>query len=336
MAATMRLFLPLLFVAGSLAAADPCVDALPVCTERVALGQKSSHFLVYRSQALTKPNADIRQAMIIVHGASRNADHYFSTGVAAAFLAKSLGQTLVVAPRFAVNDGRNAKDPLTEGELSWESKIGWAGGGEAKGQATVSTYDAMDAVVKLLANKQTFPNLRLIVVSGHSAGGQFTNRYAALNALHESIGVPMRYVISNPSTMLYLDELRPARDGGSGFRPYYDRENCSTFNEYKYGLEKLSGYAATHKPEKIRAQYAARPVTYLIGELDTLPIAGFDSTCVAMAQGPDRFSRAKAYFEHVTKRHGAKHDFVPVPLCGHNNRCVWTADVALPVLFPKP
>jgi pimeloyl-ACP methyl ester carboxylesterase len=316
--------------------ADPCVDATAACTEKVAVGTKSGYIQVYRSHALTRPATEIRRAMIIVHGATRNADHYFSTGVAAAFLAKALPDALVIAPRFAVNDGRSSKDALAEGELSWESRIGWAGGGEAKGQPDISTYDAMDAVVRLLAAKQNFPNLRSIVVSGHSAGGQFTNRYAALNKLHETIGVPMRYVASNPSTMLYLDELRPARDGQGGFRPYYDRENCATYNDYKYGLEKLSGYAARLTPEKIRSQYASRPVTYLIGELDTLPIAGFDSTCVAMAQGPDRFARAKAYFEHVTKRHGAKHDFVPVPLCGHNNRCVWTADVALPVLFPKP
>jgi hypothetical protein len=25
-----------------------------------------------------------------------------------------------------------------------------------------------------------------------------------------------------------------------------------------------------------------------------------------------------------------------VPLCGHNARCMYTSDVALPLLFPKP
>jgi len=317
----------MVWLAAGLGAAEPCLQAHAACTETVALGE-GRHLLVYRSLPLRQPQTHVERAMIIVHGATRNADHYFSTGLAAAFLAHALPNTVVIAPRFAAG-----KDALAAGEAHWESKIGWAGGGEATGAPQLSTYDAMDRILEALADKRNFPKLQLIVVSGHSAGGQFTNRYAALNQVDGKLGAAVRYVASNPSTMLYLDELRPPREG-TGFRPYGDRENCATYNDYKYGLEKRTGYAARLSAEQIRRQYAARPVTYLVGELDTLPIAGFDSSCVAMAQGPDRFSRAKAYFEHVTQRHQAKHAFVPVPLCGHNNRCVWTADVALPVLFP--
>lgn len=326
----------LLVLAQAATAAEPCIEPKARCAEPLPVGARGGHLLVYRTHPLTTAQPTVRRAMIIIHGATRNADHYFATGVAAALLAGAQSDTVIIAPRFAVNNGRNAKDPLAQGEISWESKLGWAGGGEAQGQPDLSTYDAMDALVRALANKRNFPNLALIVVSGHSAGGQFTSRYAALNQVHDSLGVAMRYVVSNPSTMLYLDDLRPAREGQTGFRPYADRENCTTFDDYKFGLQKRTGYAARLTVEKIRAQLAARPVTYLAGELDTLPIAGFDASCPAMAQGPDRFSRAKSYFAHITQRHGAKHEFVPVPLCGHNNRCIWTADIALPVLFPKP
>jgi pimeloyl-ACP methyl ester carboxylesterase len=321
-------------LALSLRAAAPCVHATAACLEKVATGPAGRHVGVYRSYPLGTPNPAVTRAMIIVHGATRNADHYFATGVGAAFLAHALEDTIVVAPRFAVNDGRASRDKLDEGELSWVSAVGWAGGGHALSLPDVSTYDAMDQILRKLADRKVFPNLKRIVVSGHSAGGQFTSRYAALNQLHDTLGAEVRYVVSNPSTLLYLDELRPPREG-TGFRPFWDRENCGTFNDYKYGLEKRTGYAARLTADQIRKNLTSRPVIYLIGELDTLPIAGFDSTCVAMAQGPDRFSRAKAYFEHVTTRHGATgHKFVPVPLCGHNNRCVWTADVALPILFP--
>ena len=336
MSNTMRDVIFFLVLAMSAGAAEPCMEASSRCAERLPVGARGGHLLVYRTHPLTSVNSSVRRAMIIVHGATRNADHYFATGVAAAVLAGAQPDAIVISPRFAVNNGRTSKDPLSEGEISWESKTGWAGGGEAQGQPDLSTYDAMDALLRALANRQNFPNLALIVVSGHSAGGQFTSRYAALNQVHEALGVPVRYVVANPSTMLYLDELRPARDGQGGFRPYADRENCTTFDDYKFGLQKRTGYAARLTAEKIRAQMAARPVTYLAGELDTLPIAGFDSSCPAMAQGPDRFSRAKSYFAHVTQRHNAKHEFVPVPLCGHNNRCIWTADVALPLLFPRP
>jgi len=39
--------------------------------------------------------------------------------------------------------------------------------------------------------------------------------------------------------------------------------------------------------------------------------------------------------KYVSERLGAKHEIVVAPLCGHNARCMFTADIALPLLFPK-
>jgi len=38
---------------------------------------------------------------------------------------------------------------------------------------------------------------------------------------------------------------------------------------------------------------------------------------------------------YVKTKYNAKHQVVVVPLCGHNARCMFTAEVALPILFPK-
>jgi len=40
--------------------------------------------------------------------------------------------------------------------------------------------------------------------------------------------------------------------------------------------------------------------------------------------------------KYVNRKFGAQHQVVVVPMCGHNARCMYTADAALPVLFPKP
>ena len=53
------------------------------------------------------------------------------------------------------------------------------------------------------------------------------------------------------------------------------------------------------------------------------------------AQGPTRRARGEAYQKYVEKKTGAKQPVVIVPLCGHNARCMFTADVATPVLYPK-
>jgi hypothetical protein len=47
-----------------------------------------------------------------------------------------------------------------------------------KAQTTVSSFEAIDQVVQWFANQTNFPNLKQIVVAGHSAGAQMTHRYA--------------------------------------------------------------------------------------------------------------------------------------------------------------
>ena len=81
--------------------------------------------------------------------------------------------------------------------------------------------------------------------------------------------------------------------------------------------------------------YRLAPVTYLLGEIDILPLGGFDSSCPAMAQGANRLARGRAYGKYVNDKYGAGHQVTVVPLCGHNARCMFTAEVALPLLFPK-
>jgi hypothetical protein len=81
------------------AAAAPCVSGTPACTEWVALNGGRS--LVYRTYPLDMKNESITRAMVMVHGASRDADNYFRTSVASAFLAGALENTIVIAPRFA-------------------------------------------------------------------------------------------------------------------------------------------------------------------------------------------------------------------------------------------
>ena len=87
--------------------------------------------------------------------------------------------------------------------------------------------------------------------------------------------------------------------------------------------------------EQLRKQLAARPTTYLLGQVDTLPLGGFDSSCAAMAQGPTRRARGEAFLKYVNEKLGARHTAVIVPECGHNDRCVYTTDAVLPVIFPK-
>ncbi len=91
---------------------------------------------------------------------------------------------------------------------------------------------------------------------------------------------------------------------------------------------------ADRRPDP-EADWRRVPTTYLLGELDILPLGGFDGSCPAMAQGPTRLARGQAFAKHANEKFGAKHTVTIVPLCGHNARCIFTSEAALPLIFPK-
>jgi pimeloyl-ACP methyl ester carboxylesterase len=324
----------MLFRAASLAAA--CVTATPDCTEWVTLGGGPSRSLVYRTYALDTRNEQITRAAILIHGSGRDADNYYRTAVAAGFLAGALDDTMVISPRIASNAGGTCQDKLAANELSYGcSGDTWRSGGAAVSNNKLTSFDFADEILRKLARKDVFPNLKAIVVAGHSAGGQFVNRYAMANSVHDTLGVPVSYVVSNPSSYAYLDSSRPAADGKT-FQAYPDAQNCTTYDRWPYGLQgRTGGYTAAISEQQLKKQLAGRPVTYLLGQIDILPLGGFDSSCRAMAQGPTRLARGEAFHAYVNQKLGAKHQSVIVPLCGHNARCMFTSDQAQAILFPK-
>ena len=346
------------FAAVSAPAAEtPCTTATRACTEMLAIPGSQGRVLIYRTHPLDARNASIQRALIVVHGLLRDADSIYRSGLAAAFLADALGDTLVISPRFASDEGRECDDALAAGETSWhcEPRLdAWRTGGAARDGSTTS-FDVMDELLRKLNRRDVFPNLRSIVVSGHSGGGQYVSRYAMATTLHEDLAVKPGYVVMNPSSYAYLDDLRPTRSSlprdiaawppgyqaplpekpRPPFVPYHDRANCTTYDTWPYGMKERSGYAAKLSEAQLRKQLAARPVTYLLGELDILPLYGFDSSCAAMAQGPTRLARGFAYSKRVAERYAARHVAVEVAACGHSARCMYTSETSLPLLFPK-
>lgn len=317
----MRALLLLLFSAAACAA--PCTTATAACTEFVTLGAGPARAMVYRTQPLTVKNEKITRALIVIHGTNRDADNYFRSTLAAAFLADALDDTILIVPHIASAAG-GCHDALAPDEVSWNCSS-WRTGGPSTADEKLTTFDMVDEILRRLAQRDTFPNLKAIVVAGHSAGGQFVNRYEMSNRIHQTLGVPVKYVVANPSSYAWFDATRPA--GYPATCPNYDR--------WPYGFQKRSGYAARISDEDLKKQLSSRPTTYLLGEIDILPLGGFDQSCSAMRQGPTRLARGQAFGKYVNEQLGAKHEIVVVPLCGHNARCMFTAEIALPLLFPK-
>src|SRR3954465_10675830 len=335
------------------AATGACTTATERCTEWVSLGSGPARSLIYRSRSLDARDENVRRALIMVHGTNRNADHYFSTAVTAAFLAGALDDSIVISPRIASASG-SCKDALAPNEVSWScTGDSWRSGGSAASHPDLASFDFVDAILKKLANKTRFPNLRAIVVAGHSAGGQFVARYQMANRVHDTLGVPITYVVANPSSYAWTDATRPlavddaAPENAKGAWETekvhtsfsygaFDAAKCPNYDRWPAGFESRSGgYTAQTSAAPLNTQLVPRPATFLFGQVDTLPLGGFDSSCPAMAQGATRRARGEAFLKYVNETLGAKHQAIIVPECGHNDRCVYTTDVVWPVIFPK-
>jgi hypothetical protein len=190
-------------------------------------------------------------------------------------------------------------------------------------------------------------------VAGHSAGGQFVSRYEMANRAHDALGVRVTYVVANPSSYAWPDATRPLPEGDAapaaavaGWESEtvhsrfsygaFDAAKVPDYDRWPYGLQNrpAAGYAARLGDDQLRSQLAGRPTTYLLSQVDTLPLGGFDGSPQAMAQGATRRARGEAFVKFINERLGAKAKALIVPECGHNDRCVFTTDAVLPAIFP--
>jgi pimeloyl-ACP methyl ester carboxylesterase len=299
-----------------------CASATEECLDRIDVGSGRT-MPIYRNVSLSVANPAITQAVIVVHGSSRDANNFFYSVITAASEVALDATTAVIAPHFQCGD-----DSPQSGDVYWQcSGDDWSHGYADATNAVppIYSYAVMDQIVSALANKTTFPNLTRIVVTGLSAGGQLTQRYAATNELDPISGVALDYVVLSPSSFVYLDPKRPGPTSG-----------CSDFDDYYYGLENRSGYVSLPSVAMVKQQYVARSVAYMVGSEDTLANAAgtdLDTSCEANAQGIDRLSRAQNFAGIVQTTYGATHPLTIVPGCMHSRTCMYFSPQVRSAIF---
>ena len=279
-------------------------------------------------------HAAIDRVVIVQHGNSRNPWSYCANVLEAASIAGVSETTLVLAPWFPAEE-----DDPPRGFHVWEpGSSGWKSGDDSITDPALSSFAAMDHIVvdRIL---ERFPSLEEIVVTGHSAGGQFTQRYAVATDVPDAAGaVAMRFVVLNPSSWLYLD---PWRWDGVGAPPGVSFElptgtACDDdYDDFKYGLSNLpAGHYVTDHLAGIPDDYLARDVVYLLGEEDTEQDTDLDTSCPAELQGEHRLERGLVFADYLDARFaGHAHALATVPDVGHSNGGMYTSEVGVSVLF---
>ena len=294
------------------------------CAETITLPD-GWNLKVYSNFPMAGSDA-VTRAVVVVHGGARHAEQDYQEMMAAGTAAHADGHTIVLAPLFpAATDEPGAHDAY------WD-KQGWKIGANAIAPAGLSSFAVMDSLLASLADPQRFPHLSHITVTGHSSGGQFTQRYAAFgqppNRLHR---IHFTYAPMNPSSYVYFDAQRPAPHG---IFQVPNTLNCPNYDDYKYGLQARTGYVADLTAAQASAQYASRRVTLFNGGQDDHQNGDMADSCAAMLEGPDRATRGANYAHYIHNLYpNAPHTRVVIAGVGHHSKEMFTSPMTQPALF---
>ncbi|RYP26762.1 hypothetical protein DL768_011597 [Monosporascus sp. mg162] len=277
-------------------------------------------FLTYLSLNSTRgrlPNDAIKRLVIVISGANSDAWAYHKDVLDALQAMNdpeiNTNSVAILSPYFP-NDRQagtgfpynpngatpDAKYPSPA--LVWYSTE-WSGGANNQYPPrlkTVSAYDALDQIVQYYGNKNIFPNMKHIVVSGHSMGAQMLHRYAAVGKTRAQLGVevPISYYIGNPSSMQWFGSDRPL-----------STDKCSTtYNNWREGLDNYSSYGSAHSgtltynsvllalgPAAVLANYKGKTVAHGKGTQDRGDYS--EGSCAPYTTGKDRHERFFAFLE---------------------------------------
>jgi len=318
-----------------------------------------------RPPLLSVQNASITTGIIVIHGLARDANDYYCWMTWAVQTASSLDSTYIVAPHYMLL----SDDPPTNA-MYWDASSAWMNGGKSSTAQTTrtSSYQIIDDLITTFANKTLFPGLNQILLIGHSAGAQTSQRYSLTTSIDSTVAslhVSLRYIFGNPGSYGYLDNRRPvlAVPAPDECTDYCVAEtiptanytfavpsamvisNCSDYNEWKYGLDGRSVDSWTNKlsATTVQSNYKNKNITYLLGNNDTCnnqfgscdcDDVTLDNGCEGDLQGYCRFQRGWAFYSYLQQFYGTKvHSLVTVDGVGHDACNMFNGPTGLSTIF---
>ncbi|KAK0477863.1 hypothetical protein IW261DRAFT_1565659 [Armillaria novae-zelandiae] len=174
-----------------------------------------------------------------------------------------------------------------DGQLLW-GKTNWISGSRNVGPDSVtgvSSFDVLDALVAYYMDRNLYPNLKVLVVGGHSAGGQMAQRYAILRPSTDDDD-RLHFWIANPGSLCWLTPNRPIPNN-----------RCEGVDAFKYGLaSNFPAYASKNARalgrEGIVKRYHSRTLNYAWGLKDE---GNGDTRAQAQTQGRTHLERGRNF-----------------------------------------
>lgn len=268
-------------------------------------------------------------AVIVVHGNNRNGNEYFNWLANAVLSLRKERETVIVAPQFNLQEDIGANEQL----LFWSGN-GWRRGFQSLNVSATkySSFDVVDSLVAMLSDPVHFPNMKNIVITGHSAGAQFTNLYATANPMEDSLpGIRMEYLVANSQYFFYPGPER----WNAGSNQFAVPTGCANYQAWPYGTDQRPAYADRFTAGDLQDNFVSRRLTFLLGTLDLLTSGTLNTNdCEAVLLGENRFDRGEKIFDYVGSffPDANNHQKVLVNNVGHDAARMYNAPAGLETL----
>ncbi|MCA6078935.1 Ig-like domain-containing protein [Fulvivirga sedimenti] len=295
----------------------PCISD---CLQSVELNgsEGPGTFEFYGNYPLYEQNAvweNLTQAVIVVHGASHNADDYYSY-LSNSLRSESLDEsTVLISPYF-----RNTSTGSDE-DFYW-SGVNYRDGDESSNSNKISSFKVLDELISQLADKDHFPVLQKIIITGQSSGGRFIHLYAPSNVSENNHpDISFEYIVSESQYFYYPDGRRIDEISNQLYMP----SSCVGYDIWPFGYNVVPPYLAATDQATFNDQFTNRSIHYLLGSGTGSDPSFNTADCGATLLGSSRYQRGENMFRYMELAYPETHNHkkTVVPGVAHNGSQIY-------------
>ncbi len=298
----------------------------------------------YSNYPINQVNDCVDQVIVAIHGTARDAWQRFDDVFDAVKERDQESRVLIIAPYF-----KTAEDNPEGNDYYWSSD-GWKKGNTSNiGRNDISSFEVTDLFLNMILSSNNFMDVGKVTITGHSAGGQYTQLYALTSPIPEYFSpINFSFLVLNPSNYSFLNEYRPhpttaalfevpvSLSGGKlKMRSPYNKSagDCAnSYDDYKYGLNERNLYSSDVTESQLISQYLDRDVHYFLGSEDRYQNDNLDTSCSAKIQGRHRLERGINFFNFLNTFYEHGHSLAIVDGVGHDAEEMYSSEEVLDVL----
>ena len=285
----------------------PCLASVDDCLNSLEIKEGNFNFF---SSFHIDSSSNVRGAIITIHGNSRNADDYFDKMISIVSAQGIKDDVMVIAPKFIASTDQHSDTDWYWNTLSW--KWGNQSYSSDINSENVSTFELVDSLLNKITNKDFFPDLSDILITGHSSGAAFVQRYSLTKENNVFNNVRLHFSVVNNQYFMHPDSTRMHSDGSLSFI-----EDCNIYNKWPEGFDDLNPYMDQIGEEDAYNNFFSNQVDYFIAENDT-ETSGISSGCQYEFLGSNRYEKNINFMSYLDLIFpDNEHELVIIPGLGH-------------------